>query len=62
MAGRWRSTHTGRLPIPAALWWAALFLCQHRDKREPISSVYREPGFEHLIGGDEVENSISVSM
>jgi hypothetical protein len=26
--------------------------CQHRLKREPISSVYREPGFDGLIGGD----------
>jgi hypothetical protein len=36
--------------------------CQHPLKREPISSVYREPGFEGLIGGDAVENSILVSI
>jgi hypothetical protein len=36
--------------------------CQHRGKREPVSSVLREPGFDGLIGGDAVENSILVSI
>jgi len=36
--------------------------CRHQPKREPNSSVEfeREPGFDCLIGGDAVENSISV--
>lgn len=32
--------------------------CQHQLKREPISSVLREPVIDRLIGGDGVENSI----
>ena len=30
-------------------------MCQHRLNREPISSAYREPGFDDLIGGDAVK-------